>query len=73
MRLLLGILGILAVFVALPAQADVTGSPRVIDGDTIWIGETKIRLYGIDAPKAKQLCHRDGICQSARSRPASVR
>ena len=37
----------------------VEGPARIVDGDTIWIGETKIRLYGIDAPEAKQLCHRD--------------
>ena len=38
------------------AVADVTGKSRVIDGDTIWIGDTKIRLHGIDAPEMKQTC-----------------
>ena len=33
-----------------PALADITGKPRVVDGDTIHIGKTKIRLHGIDAP-----------------------
>ena len=37
-------------------MADVTGKPRVIDGDTIHIGKTKIRLHGIDAPEMKQTC-----------------
>jgi hypothetical protein len=32
------ILGLLALFLSLPAQADVSGIPRVVDGDTIWIG-----------------------------------
>ena len=32
------------------AHADITGKPRVVDGDTIHIGKTKIRLHGIDAP-----------------------
>ena len=32
------------------------GKPRVIDGDTIWIDGTKIRLHGIDAPEANQEC-----------------
>lgn len=36
--------------------ADVTGSARIVDGDTIWIGKTKIRLHGIDAPEARQEC-----------------
>ena len=41
-----------------PAHADdVTGPARIVDGDTIWIGETKIRLHGIDAPETKQECH----------------
>ena len=38
------------------AMADVTGKARVVDGDTIWIGETKIRLHVIDAPEMKQTC-----------------
>ena len=38
------------------AHADITGKPRVIDGDTIHIGDTKIRLHGIDAPEIKQTC-----------------
>lgn len=41
----------------MPAYAaDLTGIPRIVDGDTIWIGETKIRLHGIDAPETKQEC-----------------
>jgi endonuclease YncB( thermonuclease family) len=40
------------------AFADITGKPRVVDGDTIHIGDTKIRLHGIDAPEAKQECYR---------------
>ena len=38
------------------AHADITGKPCVIDGDTIHIGDTKIRLHGIDAPEIKQTC-----------------
>ena len=45
---------------AAPAFADVTGNARVVDGDTIHIGETKIRLHGIDAPESKQTCTTDG-------------
>jgi endonuclease YncB( thermonuclease family) len=35
---------------------DVAGAARVIDGDTIEIGETRVRLEGIDAPETKQTC-----------------
>ena len=39
----------------------VTGTPRIIDGDTLVIDEARIRLHGIDAPEARQTCQRDGI------------
>ena len=34
--------------------AEVKGIPRVVDGDTIVIGEIRIRLLGIDAPEQQQ-------------------
>jgi endonuclease YncB( thermonuclease family) len=43
--------------VAFPAAAaDITGRASVIDGDTIEIHGTRIRLHGIDAPESAQLC-----------------
>ncbi len=33
------------------AWADITGQPRVIDGDTIEVGGQRIRFHGIDAPE----------------------
>ena len=38
------------------ALAPVSGVARIVDGDTLAIGETKIRLEGIDAPESDQLC-----------------
>ena len=40
-----------------PAHADdVVGPVRVVDGDTLVIGATHIRLAGIDAPETDQVC-----------------
>ena len=50
------VLAALLLLVPSVAVADITGKARVVDGDTIWIGETKIRLHGIDAPEMKQTC-----------------
>ena len=36
----------------------VTGFARVVDGDTIAVGEARIRLEGIDAPESAQTCGR---------------
>jgi len=38
------------------ALAQISGPARVIDGDTIDVGGTRIRLYGIDAPEKRQTC-----------------
>jgi endonuclease YncB( thermonuclease family) len=35
---------------------EILGVPRIVDGDTVQIGATKIRLQGIDAPETDQLC-----------------
>ena len=35
---------------------EISGIPRVIDGDTVHINSHKIRLEGIDAPEIKQYC-----------------
>lgn len=46
------------IFLSLPsvALADITGTPRIIDGDTIEIAGERIRLHGIDAPEQDQTC-----------------
>lgn len=37
-------------------EETVHGPVRVVDGDSLRRGETEIRLYGIDAPEARQTC-----------------
>ncbi len=36
--------------------AERIGIPRVVDGDTLTIAATRIRLQGIDAPETDQIC-----------------
>ncbi|WP_198399815.1 thermonuclease family protein [Bradyrhizobium yuanmingense] len=38
---------------------DLIGQASVVDGDTIKIHGTRIRLRGIDAPESTQLCRND--------------
>ena len=38
------------------AQADVSGRARVIDGDTLEVAGTHVRLFGIDALERSQTC-----------------
>lgn len=37
-------------------DADLSGVPRIVDGDTLAIASTKVRLEGIDAPETDQVC-----------------
>ena len=48
-----------ALILLLPAMAqaaDITGVPRIREGDQIQIGNNRLRLGGIDAPAVDQLC-----------------
>jgi len=59
MKILQIFLPIILSLVSVPEMSnaeDLKGKPRIVDGDTIWIGPTKIRLYGIDAPESNQTC-----------------
>ena len=54
------------------APTVITGQARVIDGDTIAIGEVRVRLEGIDAPETDQKCKdsagQDYLCGIAASK-----
>ncbi len=58
MRAILFALLVLAFVGADTAQAGISGRASVIDGDTLEIHGTRIRLYGIDAPESSQTCKR---------------
>ncbi|MCP3419275.1 MULTISPECIES: thermonuclease family protein [Bradyrhizobium] len=46
----------LAVISSPACAAKLSGPPRIVDGNTIEIEQTKIRLSGIDAPETDQIC-----------------
>ena len=51
------LLAILFAFLPAMAQAaDITGIPKIREGDQILIGHARLRLAGIDAPSVDQLC-----------------
>ena len=35
---------------------EIIGIPKIVDGDTVYINNYKIRLEGIDAPEMEQKC-----------------
>ncbi|NOJ46050.1 thermonuclease family protein [Bradyrhizobium archetypum] len=47
---------ILMAFCTVAFADDLSGQVSVIDGDTLEIHGTRIRLWGIDAPESSQLC-----------------
>eukprot|EP00241_Pyramimonas_parkeae_P006690 CAMPEP_0114260484 /NCGR_PEP_ID=MMETSP0058-20121206/20519_1 /TAXON_ID=36894 /ORGANISM="Pyramimonas parkeae, CCMP726" /LENGTH=319 /DNA_ID=CAMNT_0001375737 /DNA_START=156 /DNA_END=1112 /DNA_ORIENTATION=+ len=56
-----GLVGIVAVWLiaggSAVASSDVlSGTFRVVDGDTLKMGDERVRLYGVDAPESKQMC-----------------
>src|SRR3982074_3792980 len=47
---------LLGLLPAMAQAADITGVPKIREGDHIQIGNSRIRLGGIDAPSTDQLC-----------------
>ena len=57
------------------AFSDVTGKAHVTDGDTVKIGDVRVRLHGIDAPEQKQKCRKAGqawLCGRASTKTLST-
>tara|TARA_Y100000591_G_scaffold16244_1_gene12237 strand:- start:19 stop:516 length:498 start_codon:yes stop_codon:yes gene_type:complete len=40
---------------------EISGIPKVVDGDTVHINNYKFRLEGIDAPEMKQQCKKESL------------
>jgi endonuclease YncB( thermonuclease family) len=53
-------LALTATILLKPAERRVEGGVRVIDGDSLRVGGTEIRLKGVDAPELHQTCFRSG-------------
>ena len=51
---------LIATFILLITQNVSSNTVHVIDGDTIKIGDKKIRFSGIDAPELNQYCFKNG-------------
>jgi endonuclease YncB( thermonuclease family) len=49
-------IGLMLSSVCIASAFDLLGQASVIDGDTLEIHGTYIRLWGIDAPESSQLC-----------------
>jgi len=56
MRILLATLLLLFALPLAQAQQNISGTARAIDGDTLDLQGTRIRLLGIDAPEIGQAC-----------------
>lgn len=64
---------LLVLLLATPSQAEIRGTARVFDGDTLEIGMVRIRLHGIDAPEFDQTCRRADGSEWACGRAAADR
>ena len=40
---------------------EISGIPKIVDGDTVHINENKFRLEGIDAPEMRQQCKKESF------------
>ena len=40
---------------------EISGVPKIVDGDTVHINENKFRLEGIDAPEMRQQCKKESF------------
>ena len=40
---------------------EISGVPKIVDGDTVHINNKKLRLEGIDAPEMKQQCKKESL------------
>ena len=44
----------------LPREEAIAGDVRVVDGDSLHVGDNEVRLFGVDAFEGRQVCNREG-------------
>ena len=49
------------IFFSNTIAGEISGVPKIVDGDTIHINNNKFRLEGIDAPEMRQLCKKETL------------
>ena len=52
---------IFLIFLSTVTAEEISGIPKIIDGDTVHINNYKFRLEGIDAPEMKQQCKKESF------------
>ena len=58
---------IFLIFLSTVTAEEISGIPKIIDGDTVHINNYKFRLEGIDAPEMKQKCKKESLKISSAS------
>ncbi len=52
----LGVMALAAAWFANLSRLEITGSARIVDGDSLFVDGQEVRLFGIDAPEFLQNC-----------------
>ena len=55
------------IFISNTIAEEISGIPKIVDGDTVHINENKFRLEGIDAPEMRQKCKKESLKISSAS------
>ncbi len=57
----LRIIILILIFFSNSLAEEISGVPKIVDGDTVYINDNKFRLEGIDAPEVKQQCKKESL------------
>ncbi len=55
------IITLFLIFFSNSIAEEISGIPKVVDGDTVHINDNKFRLEGIDAPEMRQQCKKESL------------